>query len=51
MLSTVLAVVFLFALAAALTPTEKLWRRIVGGVIAALLAGALLYNLFVHGFH
>jgi uncharacterized BrkB/YihY/UPF0761 family membrane protein len=42
---------FFFALAAALTPTVKPWRRIVGGVIASTLALGLLYHLFTSASH
>jgi len=49
MLRIVLYAAFFFALGAALTPTEKLWQRIVVGMIAATLAGAFFYRfLTIH---
>lgn len=49
MLVIVLYVIFFFALAAALTPTAKTWRRVVGGVIASALALTLLVHLIRSG--
>jgi hypothetical protein len=46
MLRIALYVVFFFALGAALTPTEKLWQRIAGGLIVATLLGALFHRFF-----
>jgi len=49
MLTIALYVIFFFALAAALTPTEKRWRRVVGTVVASTLAIALVYFLISSG--